>query len=68
MEVGVHNLKQLVWVTAIGAFMVATQANIAGAACGLYGYRHNGKCVDARGPGAGPPSFWHPSDTSSSIH
>ena len=65
--------KRVVTPIVIGLAIAAMQSSIAAAVrnsggCGEYRYYHGGKCVDARGSGAGPPSYWHPYDPSSSIH
>lgn len=65
--------KRVVMLTVIGLAIAAMHSSIATAArnsggCGEYRYYHGGRCVDARGSGAGPPSHWHPYDPSNSIH
>jgi hypothetical protein len=65
--------KRVVVLTVIGLAIAAMHSSIASAArnsggCGEYRYYHGGRCVDARGSGAGPPSHWHPYDPSNSIH
>jgi len=65
--------KRLAMLTVIGQAIAAMQVSAAVAAmnsggCGEYKYYRGGSCIDARGSGAGPPSYWHPSDPSRSIH
>jgi hypothetical protein len=65
----VSTLARLAMLSVIG-MAIATQADIAVAArnnsggCGEYRYYHAGRCMDARGSGAGPRSYWHPHDPS----
>ncbi len=65
--------SRLVMLSVIGLAITAMQASAAVAAarknaggCGEYRYYRAGRCVDARGSDAGPPSHWHPYDPSNS--
>ena len=64
--------KRFVMLSVIGLALAATQASTAVAArknavgCGEYSYYRGGRCVDARGGNAGPPTHWHPYDPSNS--
>ena len=65
--------SRLVMLSVIGLAIAAMQASAAVAAarknaggCGEYRYYRGGRCVDARGGDAGPPTHWHPNDPSNS--